>query len=255
MIYRSVDDGALLDAPATGTSESSRYFGYGERRPEDQRLPRRGRSSSCTRLNPRIIERSKTESSISERENHTRCENLSQTFIDFYSPDLKTLPYPKRRARSLRSPLVGGEMTRKKESCYVKGEKKPQSYATLMLLIRVPTIIRSDGSFVHPCPQKKKKTIRNHLTVATFILSYKDDGQFIHSGEEMEEVKKKKKNRNFTGIYSWHWRDGERGSGPDTRNPREGLERQTGDHRHGRYTTLARSSVLYFPFFRETCTY
>jgi len=25
--------------------------------------------------------------------------------------------------------------------------------------------------------------------------------------------------------------------------------RRTGDHRHGRYTTLARSSVLYFPFF------
>lgn len=60
-----------------------------------------------------------------------------------------------------------------KESCHVRRRKKKesQSYATLMLLIRVPTIIRSDGSFVHLCPQKGKE---NRVTVATFILSYKE---------------------------------------------------------------------------------
>lgn len=58
------------------------------------------------------------------------------------------------------------ELSRKEEK-----KKESQSYATLMLLIRVPTIIRSDGSFVHLCPQKGKE---NRVTVATFILSYKE---------------------------------------------------------------------------------
>lgn len=58
------------------------------------------------------------------------------------------------------------ELPRKEEK-----KKESQSYATLMLLIRVPTIIRSDGSFVHLCPQKGKE---NRVTVATFILSYKE---------------------------------------------------------------------------------
>lgn len=61
-----------------------------------------------------------------------------------------------------------------KESCHVrrkeKKKKKSQSYATLMLLIRA-TIICSDGSFVYLCPQKGKE---NRVTVATFILSYKE---------------------------------------------------------------------------------
>lgn len=70
--------------------------------------------------------------------------------------------------------FAGG--TKRERAGYVrrgkeKKKKESQSYATLMLLIRVPTIIRSDGSFVHLCPQKGKE---NHVTVATFVLSYKE---------------------------------------------------------------------------------
>lgn len=39
---------------------------------------------------------------------------------------------------------------------------------------------------------RKRKKKGNHLTVATFILSYKDDGQFVHGGEETKERSKKK---------------------------------------------------------------
>ena len=85
-----------------------------------------------------------------------------------------------------------------------------------MLLIRVPTII-SVAMVVSYTRARKRKKRKNHLTVATFILSYKDGGQFIH-GERGNGGSK-----NFTGIYSWHWRDGERGSGPDSRYPRVGL--------------------------------
>lgn len=114
-----------------------------------------------------------------------------------------------------------------------------------MLLIRVPTIIRSDGSISYTCARKKGK--ENHATVATFVLSYKETiGQFVIDGE-------KKSDKVKIETPSWHLHSAfgvsvnARLVSADDRNPRRRWHSdKSDDHRRGRIT---RSPVcLYFSF-------